>query len=179
MRASPGAAWLGGGRRGFELLFAVATAAAVLPLWWVDFPPIQDLPQHLAAIRVLHDYRTPALGFEQYFEIDLLRTQYVAYYLAADLLAYALDVGDANRVLLSACIIGLPYSLRSLQAALGGDPRLGLLALPLTYNAHLILGFLNFLSAIPLATYPLLGRFSMEKAERSSANSFHMMLALG
>ena len=35
--------------------------------------------------------------------------------------------------------------------ALGKDGRLALLAFPLAYNAHLVLGFLNFLAAIPLS----------------------------
>ncbi len=135
----------------FDLAFAALAVLAAVPLWLVKYPPIEDLPQHLAAIRVLHDFHDPALHFSQYFEIHLGRTQYLAYYLAADLLAYVSNVIIANKLLISAAIIGTPYAMRSLLKALGRDGRLALFVLPLTWNAHLILGFLNFIAAIPLA----------------------------
>jgi hypothetical protein len=140
--------WL---RRGFALL---ALASAV-PLWVVARPPIQDLPQHLAAIRVLHDYADPALGFARYFTLELSRTQYLAYYLSADLLAYPFGVETANRLLMSAFLVATPFALRALCEATGNDWRLATLGFALTYNAHLVLGFLNFLAAIPLCLYGL------------------------
>jgi TRAP-type C4-dicarboxylate transport system permease small subunit len=139
----------------FELVFAALAVFAAVPLWVVEHPPIQDLPQHLAAIRVLHDYGDPALAFEKYFTVDLWRTQYLAYYLAADLLAYPFGVELANVLLLSASIVGTPYAMRALMRALGRDERLAVAALPLTWNAHLILGFLNFVAALPLALFGL------------------------
>ncbi|MBN1653254.1 MAG: hypothetical protein JXA30_05700 [Deltaproteobacteria bacterium] len=127
----------------------------MIPLWLVDYPPIQDLPQHLAAIRVLHSFRDPAFGFASYFTIDILRTQYLLYYLAAHALAYLFDLVLANKILLTVVISATPYAMRSLLRALAGDQRLALFVLPLTYNAHLILGFFNFLAAVPLALYGL------------------------
>lgn len=137
----------------WEVLFGVLALWAALPLWLVERPPIEDLPQHLAAIRVLHDYSSPAFGFSRFFELHLLSTQYLAYYLAAHILAYPLGVMLANRVLLTLAIIGLPYAMRSLLRALGRDEGLALFVLPLTWNAHLILGFVNFIAAIPLALF--------------------------
>lgn len=134
-----------------EAVFAALALWQAWPLWAVEIPPIQDLPQHLAAIRVLHDHGDPALGFARYFDVELGRTQYLAYYLAADLLAWPLGVERANRVLLTAAIVGTPYALRALLRAVGRSGWLALLALPLTWNAHLVLGFLNFVAAIPLA----------------------------
>lgn len=130
-------------------------AACVFPLFYVRYAPIQDLPQHLAAVRVLHDFHDPALRFARYFELDLWRTQYLAYYVAADLLAYLTGVELACKLLIAGSLVGTPYALRSLLEALGKDGRLALLAFPLAYNAHLVLGFLNFLAAIPLALYGL------------------------
>jgi hypothetical protein len=124
--------------------------AAALPLWLVRYPPIEDLPQHLAAIRVLHSLGDPGFGLADYFELTLWRTQYLAYYVAADLLAYPLGVRGSNLALVTASVVGTPYATRALLRALGRDDRLALFALPLTYNAHLILGFFNFLAAIPL-----------------------------
>lgn len=135
----------------FDLAFAALAVLAAVPLWLVKYPPIEDLPQHLAAIRVLHDFHDPALHFSEYFVLHLGHTQYLAYYLAADVLAYVFGVVLANTVLISAAIIATPYAMRGLMRALGRDERLALFVLPLTWNAHLILGFLNFVAAIPLA----------------------------
>ena len=71
----------------FEIVFGLAAVYATSPLWLVDHPAIQDLPQHLAAVRVLSSYGDPDLAFAQYFDVALLRTQYLAYYLAAIVLS--------------------------------------------------------------------------------------------
>lgn len=150
--------------RRWDLLFAALCACAVAPLWWVQHPPLQDLPQHLAAIRVLHSHGDPHFGLAELFDVHLMRTQYLLYYLCADLLSYVFDVEVANRLLVSACVVTTPLSLRSLLRALGRDDRAALLSLPLTYNAHLILGFFNFLSAIPLCFYGLSLAVRMRRA---------------
>jgi hypothetical protein len=137
----------------FWLVFAGLALGCVYPLYHTRYAPLQDLPQHLAAIRILHDFADPALRFARYFEIDLLRTQYLAYYLTVDLLAYLVDVERANEWLVAVTMIGTPLAACSLLGALGKDQRMGLLCFPLAYNAHLILGFFNFLSAIPLSLY--------------------------
>jgi hypothetical protein len=138
---------------GWHLLFAALALASVFPLFYVRYPPLEDLPQHLAAVRILHDFHDPQLGFARFFELDLLRTQYLAYYLTADLLAYLMSVELAVKLLTAASLVATPYAAAGLLRALGKDPRLALLVLPLTYNAHLILGFFNFLLAIPVAFY--------------------------
>ena len=133
--------------------FALLALACIWPLFYVRYPPIEDLSQHLAAIRVLHDFRDPQLGFARFFELDLLRTQYLAYYLAAHLLAYLVDLELANKLLIATALISIPYAARALLQALGKDGRLALLTFPLAYNAQLILGFFNFIAAIPLCLY--------------------------
>lgn len=135
----------------WELCFGTLAILSIFPIWIVEYPPIQDLPQHLAAIRVLHSYYDSTYGFESFFKVDLLRTQYLTYYLAAHLLSYLFDVVLANKILLSTVILLTPYAMRHLLSGFGHDQRLALLVFPLTYNAHLILGFFNFLAAIPLA----------------------------
>jgi hypothetical protein len=139
----------------FALLFFAAVAWTALPLWAAGYLPIEDLPQHLAAIRVLHSYHDPAFGFERYFELELFRTQYLAYYLLGDWLAYFIDLELGNRLLIIACVVATPYALRYLLKTLGRPEWLALFALPLAYNAHLILGFVTFLMAIPAALWGL------------------------
>ena len=137
----------------FRLVFFGLSVGCVFPLAYTQYAPLQDLPQHLAAIRVLHDFDDPALRFAQYFELDLLRTQYLAYYLAVDLLAYVAGVERANELVIAASMIATPLAARGLLRVLGKDPRIALLCFPLAYNAHLVLGFFNFLAAIPLSLY--------------------------
>jgi hypothetical protein len=131
----------------------VLSVAAIYPIWRARHPPIQDLPQHLAAISVLKNY--PDLGLGQYFELHLLRTQYLAYYLVAQGLSYITGVTLANKILLCIAIIALPISIVALLRSLGRDPRLAVFAFGLTYNAHLVLGFFNFLAALPLVFFGL------------------------
>lgn len=137
----------------WTLIFVGLSIAAVYPIWHARHPPLQDLPQHLAAISVLKNYPSLALG--QYFELQLARTQYLAYYLLAQWLSYLMGVTLANKVLLCSAVVALPWSIASLLRALGRDPRLAVFAFGLTYNAHLVLGFFNFLAALPLVFWGL------------------------
>ena len=160
-------------------LFFIVAAGAVIPLWLVPYPPMQDVAQHLAAIRVIHSYNDPFYGFAQHFELHLLRTQYLAYYEACHLLAYLVDVRTANLLVISAVIVAIPYAGRALLRALGRDPLMALWLVPLTYNAHLISGFLNFISAIPLMLYGLsLGVRQQVHYERRRAIGLSLLLLL-
>jgi hypothetical protein len=141
--------------RWFLRLLLVLSLLSVVPLWLVERPPFQDWPQHLATIRVLLDYSEPALRLSDAVQIDLSRTQYLGFYLAAAALAKLLGVAVATKLLLSPSLLATPLALRALLRALGRDERHALFVLPLTYNAHVILGFLNFVAAIPLALLTL------------------------
>lgn len=135
----------------FELPFLMLALATVAPLWAVRHPAIEDLPQHLATIRALADFGDPSLHFRDYYVVELGRTQYLVYYLVTALLAKLTGVVLANKLVLSSAIVGTPYAMRLLLRSLERDERAALLVMPLTWNAHLILGFFNFIAAIPLA----------------------------
>lgn len=139
----------------FEVLFALFALSSAVPLFVARYVPIQDLPQHAAAVRVLHDFHTPAFGFERFFELHLGSTQYLAVYALADLFAYFFDVVVATKLVLAAAVVALPYSLRALLAALDRPESYALLSLPLVYNTELVLGFLNFMLGVPLMFWGL------------------------
>jgi hypothetical protein len=167
-------------RRLFSLVFFGAVALTVWPLCSTRYLPIEDLPQHLAAIRVLHSYHDARFDFARYFELDLFGTQYLAYYLLADGLAYLVDLELGNRLIVVACAMATPYALRYLLRALDRPEWLALFALPLTYNAHLILGFINFLLAIPLALFGLglaVRQYSAPKVARGVGLALVALLA--
>jgi hypothetical protein len=131
-------------------LLLVLSAAATAPAWIVRHPPLQDLPTHLAILRVVHSYSDPAFGFAQEFALHLFRTQYLLYYLLGSLCAYVVGVPIANVVLMCLYLGGTVLATRSLLLALGKDERLAVFTLPLLVNAMFMFGFLPFLLGIPM-----------------------------
>ncbi len=145
LKAVDGATWL-------WLLVAVVASA---PAWIVRYPPIQDLPFHLATMRVIHDFHDPSYGFDQDFVLTLGRTQYVFYYLLGSVFAYVLGVVKANILLLCFYLGGTPLAIRELLRALGKDERLALFSVPLLTNVMFMFGLLPFLLGIPLLFWAL------------------------
>ena len=136
-------------------LFIVLAFVATAPAWIVKYPPIQDMPFHLACIRVLHSFSDPAYGFEDNFVLKLGNTQYVLYYLVAGFLANFVGVVNANIVLLGCYLGGTPLALRDLLRALGKDERLAILIIPLLINVMFMLGLLPFVMGIPVMFWAL------------------------
>ena len=132
------------------VLLLVAAIMAALPAVVVKYPPIQDLPFHTAATRVIHDYSNPAFGFEEHFVTTLGSTQYVFYYLCTSFLSYFVGVSKANIAMLIFYLSGTVFGLRSLVVALGKDERLALLVLPILVNMMFMFGLLPFLIGIPI-----------------------------
>jgi hypothetical protein len=122
----------------------------LLPLFAAHYLPIQDLPQHAAAVRVLHEFSEPRFGFQRFFELSLGSTQYLSVYACAWLLTGLFGVVVALKLVLAIALGALPYAMRALLRALGKPEAYALLVLPLAYNSQLILGFLNFIAGLPL-----------------------------
>ena len=137
-------------------LLRVCAAAMVLPLWSADHLPFTDLPQHVAAIGTLRHWWDPLWRSQEYFTLALGQTQYLLYYLAGAALAFPFRTAErANLVLLSLTAIAFPYSLRALLRALKLDPRLALFAGTLFWSQALLIGFFNYVAAMPLALWAL------------------------
>ncbi len=136
----------------FYLAVAVLASA---PAWIVKYPPIEDLPFHIAATRVIRSYSDPAYGFQEHFKLTFGRTQYVVYYLIASALSLVFGVVKANIVLMSVYLGGTVLALRELLRALGRDERLCLLVVPLLYNVMFFFGLLPFLLGIPTMFFAL------------------------
>jgi hypothetical protein len=117
-------------------------------------PPLQDLPQHLAAARVLLDGSHPGFQFQDYFEVDWFSSQYLGTYVLLGAFFHPLRlITDApllwaNRCLLVALALLWPLSTELVYRKLGKRAGLGAFALVLFFNVHLVLGFLNFLLGI-------------------------------
>src|SRR5438874_1792475 len=137
-------------------LLAIGAVANVAALWSGPYLPFTDLPQHVAAIATIRHWSDPAWKSQEYFTLAFGRTQYLLYYLAGALLAFPFGTAErANLVLLSLTAVAFPYALRSLLRALGADQRLALFAVPLFWSQSLLIGFFNYVAALPLLLWAL------------------------
>ena len=148
--------WTDAGHPLWTWLLRACAAAMVVPLWSAAHLPFTDLPQHVAAIGTLRHWWDPPWKSQEYFTLALGQTQYLLYYLVGALLAFPFGTAErANLLLLSLTAVAFPYSLRALLRALGLDQRLALFAGTLFWSQALLIGFFNYVSAMPLALWAL------------------------
>jgi hypothetical protein len=157
---------------------AVAVLASA-PAWIVKHPPIQDLPFHLATIRVLRSFWDPAFAFRQNFVLTLGRTQYVIYYVAGAIASIFTGVVGANVLLVSGYLGGTVLALRDLLRAMGKDERLCLFVLPLLVNVMFMYGLLPFVVAIPMMLWGFATAIRHFERPVVSSGALLCVLALG
>ena len=131
-------------------LFWGAILAGVVPLWVGEHLPMVDLPQHLMLISALHRLHDPRTIYPQLFEIRPELTPYLGYYWLVSLLNWLVPLTVANKLFLSAYVVGMPLSLAFLLRSLGRPSWPALLAIPFAYGDSFAWGFINYVSAIPL-----------------------------
>jgi hypothetical protein len=149
-------AWTEASHPLWRWLLLAGALANVAALWSARYLPFTDLPQHAAAIATLRHWGDPAWKAQEYFTLSLGRSQYLLYYLAGALLAFPLATAErANLVLLSLTALAFPYALRSLARAMRVDERVALFANPLFWSQSLLIGFFNYLAALPVMLWAL------------------------
>ncbi|MDX1382943.1 MAG: hypothetical protein R3190_04815 [Thermoanaerobaculia bacterium] len=126
----------------------------VAPLWIVELPPIQDLPNHLARVHVELDLLRGGAAFGDRYELVPLPLPNVA----ADLLLLPLmaiaPAALAGKVVLSFAILLLVWAgFRFLAAE--GAPEMGWLALPVAWNFYVHMGFVSYLLSVALGLLAL------------------------
>src|SRR5688572_11738652 len=104
------------------LLVAICTAVTI-PLWLVRHPPMQDFPNHVATIKVLHDLGTPGAGLADDYELTLGRTQYIGFYVCGHALAFVLGSRGAALALVALYLVGTIVAVRQLLVVLERDER--------------------------------------------------------
>jgi hypothetical protein len=138
-------------------VLVLATVYALSPFWVSLRPPMQDLPQHLAAGRVLLEGANPQLGFDVYFTTEWLRSQYLGIYVLLGAFFYPARWLTEDPLLwatrLSIVVLAVTWVLgtEATYRRVTGRGGLGLWSLVLFFNVHLILGFLNFLLGVSFA----------------------------
>ena len=113
---------LRGVRIGFEAAFAVVSLGLATPLYAAAHAPLQDLPQHIAAVSVLRRLLFGS-SLDAVFEVTLSRTQYLLVYALGVPLSALLGAEGAVRLLAAASLVAIPYALRFALRRSGGDER--------------------------------------------------------
>ena len=131
--------------------FALALVAGVAPLWCARQLPMVDLPQHLHLISVLHRLDDPTTLYPQVFAARAELTPYLGYYYLVSLLSWVVPLELANRLFLSAMVVGLPLATAFLLRSLGRPRWPAVLTLPFAYGDSFGWGFINSNASFVLA----------------------------
>jgi hypothetical protein len=134
-----------------QILWALALVLAALPLWSSRALPLVDLPQHLHLISVLERLSDSSTLYPEVFAQRPELTPYLGYYYTVRTLAFVMPLELANRLFLSAYVIGVALSLAFLLRSLGRPSFPALLALPFAYGDSFFWGFINYCAALPLS----------------------------
>lgn len=157
--------------------WAAALAAGIAPLWFTSALPLVDLPQHLHLISVLHRLDDPTTLYPRLFEARGELTPYLGYYYAVSLLHWLLPLEIANKVFLSAYLMGMPLGMAFLLRSLQRPTWPALLSLPFAYGDSFAWGFVNYCSALPL-TFVAAGCFARAIADAPRRRRWAAMLAV-
>ena len=130
------------------ILWAVSLAW-VIPLWVIDYLPMVDYPQQLAAASILRFYQDPARNLQQAYELALLRPHGLFELITAGL-AWILPIESAGKVVLSLCLAGVVPAAVALCRRAGRPDWYALFALAVTYGHAFYWGFTDNLLAYPL-----------------------------
>jgi hypothetical protein len=136
-------------------LFAALLALLLAPSVWLDWLPMTDMPQHLAAAAMLQDPDDPRLGFAAWYAPDWGRSLYLLPYLAMLALGPFVSLETGMRIVVVISLALLPLATIALLRALRKPEWLALLVLPLVYNRAFFWGFVHFQLALGLALFAL------------------------
>ena len=160
-------------------LLGIGILANLLPIWTVKWLPMGDLFGHVQLMDIVLRYGDPGTVYrDMYLLPRSLDPNTLSLWFARML--PGMDALTAARVVLSAYVIGLPLSLAFLARTWHRSPWLALLSLPLTWNALVNIGFLNYVIALPVlfAVLALARRYAEGgKWQRGLGLAFLLMLA--
>jgi hypothetical protein len=134
-----------------QTLWGLCLIVAVVPLWSSRALPLVDLPQHLHLISVLERLDDTSTLYPEVFARRPELTPYLGYYYTVRALALVMPLELANRLFLSAYVMGVALSLAFLLNSLKRPSFPALLALPFAYGDSFFWGFINYCAALPLS----------------------------
>ena len=130
-------------------LYAVTVAASAGLIWLAHWPPMADMPQHVAQVALLHDLLTGQSPWASEFRVNLLTPYLIGYGLALPL-SFIFSATTAVKIVLTGAFLAFVASLRQLAREVGSDQRLDWLFIPAFFGFAYDWGFYTFLVACPL-----------------------------
>jgi hypothetical protein len=133
-----------------RVLLAVGVLAAIVPIFAARDLPLTDLPNHLGAIRIWHDYHDPRYGFARYYTLNLQPVPYWLHYGAVHLLTYLMPLRAASKLFLVVTLAGLPLAAAAFLRAHGRPVLLALAVCPFAWGFCTAYGFVAYLAGVDL-----------------------------
>ncbi len=158
-------------------LFATALVLAVAPLWFGRYLPMVDLPQHAGQVTAVRELLAGNPQFSAVFDINWF-TPYLLGYLLLYLLAAALPISIATKVLVCASMISMPLLTGLLLREVGADTRWRWLAIPGCYSVAFYWGFISYMVAVPIALLLLIYTVRFDRKPTPLRGALLAMLAL-
>ena len=133
-----------------DRLFLVALLLAIAPLWFGQYLPLVDIPQHAGQIAALQQIFSGNTLFTEAFQINWF-TPYLFGYLLLYAVSLVLPITVATQVVVSLAVVSVPVFTGRLLRAAGADERWKWLAIPAGFSFAFYWGFLSFIVAVPFA----------------------------
>jgi hypothetical protein len=172
-------AWLAGGSlaalfradRTLGWTFALLCASAVSPLFMTPICPQPDLHGHLAGAALLLPTAFGQDGARQYYAVNAWPVPYWSTYIFMALVGRLVGPLLAAKALIAVLVCLLPLATMRLLRALGRDPRLGLWAFLLSWDANMHAAWHAYLLGMSLSLV-LLARLLEARDTREAARSW-------
>jgi hypothetical protein len=132
-------------KAGVVVLLAAVAIALILPVWIVQYPPLLDLPNHLARSFVLSHLHDPAYHFDRFYAAQWGPYPYLGMDVTLIALQQVFSVQVAGKIFLSFCLLALPLGFWwFLRQANPGNDWLAAWALLVACNEFFLESFLAF-----------------------------------
>lgn len=139
----------------YMLTYGVLLAVALVPLWLVTMPPLEDYPNHLARMHILiHAPHDEVLG--QFYQVHWALIPNLAMDLLVPPLAHLIPLALAGKVFISLTLVLLSSGTLALHYVLYRKLSIWPLSVfLLLYNGIFLYGILNFLFGLGVALWGL------------------------
>ncbi|MBK9264948.1 MAG: hypothetical protein IPM54_34845 [Polyangiaceae bacterium] len=136
----------------FAIVFVLLLVVYLYPIFAFKYLPMQDMPAHLAIVRIWSEIGTDSVLGQTYAARET-HSPYIVTYGLLRLLSHVVSLHDAGKIVLFGYAASLPLSVAYTLRGFGRDPRLSLLAFAFIFNRQFVLGFFSSLVSIPLVIF--------------------------
>ena len=134
--------------RSISRYLLAASLLCALPVLIPTFPPLSDLPQHVASVMVLHEVHFGSYVFADLFAFNWFRPYWTGYGLVW-LLTPTFGVIWAAKIVIGLSVVGLVIALLMLRREINAPATLDWAFLAVPFGFAYEWGFLSFIVAAP------------------------------